>query len=54
MKRDWRDNKYGLESAYSALNESDDFWFSLKGWLLIAAVVVLLVLAGWWLLAWLL
>lgn len=54
MGKDWRDNKFGLESAYSALNESEDFWFSLKGWLLILLVVALVLVAGWWLLTWLL
>lgn len=41
---DWRKNKYGLESAYSALNESEDFKFGVGGCLLI---LFLLACIGW-------
>ncbi len=37
---DWRDNKYGLEAGYSALNESESFKY------VMGAVVLVLVIVG--------
>lgn len=48
---DWRDNKYGLESEYSALNDAEDWKFGLS---VVAVVVAFLAAAGglaWWLLS---
>ena len=39
MGRYWRDNKYGHEAGYIALNESESLWFCLK-WLAVAVGVV--------------
>ncbi len=39
MNKDWKDNKYGLEAGYSALNESEDFRFGFGVWLLILVLL---------------
>lgn len=39
MSEDWKDNKYGLEAGYSALNESEDFKYGWGGLLLLVLLI---------------
>lgn len=48
--KNWRDNKYGLEAGYSALNEAEDFKFGVKGWGLILVALACVGALLWWLL----
>lgn len=49
---DWKNNKYGLESEYSALHDAEDWKFGIVGWcvilVLVGAIAALVVgIAGW-------
>jgi len=48
--KDWRDNKYGLETEYSALRESEDFWMTVRILLIVAGLVGSAAGLLWWLL----
>lgn len=48
---DWKDNKYGMEAGYSALNEAESFGWVAKAVLGILAVAALAAGLLWWLLA---
>lgn len=45
--KDWKDNKYGLEAGYSALNESESFWMVLRIWIPLLALVGCIVGVLW-------
>lgn len=50
MGKDWRDNKFGRESDYSALNESEDWKFTSVSFAVFALFAVCVIGLAVWLL----